>query len=131
VEPFFELQAIWNRHIAGDKSRTASDVVALLYIHGIRLRLCDGYLRQLTVSIPTSVCSGYAIGVRYEKKDGSHTEDLFAVEPARRIRHYPKGALQREWPEYKNTHKQQVDFALVANENVSMSSVNTISVVTS
>ena len=105
------------------------EILDLLKDQGIRIRQDDGELRQLTLSKPTSVNSGFVIGLRYDKKHGTQTEDLFPVERGRPIKGYYKGSLQTQWPEYKGTHKQQVTFAIVANEPPPTTSVNTISVV--
>jgi len=113
-DPYFEMEDIWARYLAGDRSKTSIDVLDLLTRQGIGLRQKDGELRQVTSSKPTSIPHGFVIGLRYVKRDGSLTEDHFAVEAGQKIvePHY-RGTLERKWPEYRGTHKQQVVFALV------------------
>lgn len=128
-DAFAELEGIWNRCIKSDRKNMEKEILDLLKDQGIRIRQEDGELRQLTLSKPTSVNSGFVIGLRYDKRDGIQTEDLFLVEKGRPIKGYFKGSLQKQWPEYRGTHKQQVMFTMVANEPAPTTSVNTISVV--
>ncbi len=95
----------------------AADIVEILNRNGIGLRQRDGELRQVTLSKPLSVNSGFVIGLRYVKRDGTHTEDLFTtVVGEHQIEPCYKGSLQRQWPEYRGTHKQPIDFTQVAAE---------------
>lgn len=103
------------------------EILDLLKGQGIRIRQDDGELRQLTLSRPTSVNSGFVIGLRYDKRDGTQTEDLFPGEKGRPIKGYYKGSLQQQWTEYQGTHKQKVVFTTVANEPAPTTLVNTIS----
>lgn len=121
------LEAIWKRHISGDPQDTEKSLIALLHNKGIQLRQDDGELKQLTVSRPTSVASAFVIGLRYQKRDGTPTEDLFSIERGRSIEHHYRGDLERKWPEYRGTHKQEIFFALVVDLKTPMTSVNTIS----
>lgn len=104
-DPYSELEAMWTRHVTGDRSHTERDLFALLESQGIRLWQDDGELRQLTVSRPTSVASAFVIGLRYDKRDGTQTEDLFSIEKGRSIERHYRGALERKWPEYRGTPK--------------------------
>lgn len=128
-DAFAELEYIWSRCIGGDLENKEKEILDLLKDQGIRIRQDDGELRQITLSIPTSVNSGFVIGLRYYKRDGTQTEDLFPVEKGYPVRGYFKGSLQNIWPEYQGTHKQQVVFAMVANEPAPTTLVNTISLV--
>lgn len=127
-DAYADLEAIWNRHISGDPSNTARAVIALLEGQGIRLRQDDGELRHVTISRPTSVASAFVIGLRYDKKDGTQSEDLFSVEKGRSIEPHYRGALERKWPEYRGTHKQLVPYTLVVDLQALPTAVNTISV---
>lgn len=126
---FTELEGLWSRHIHGDRKDMGQEILDLLKDQGIRIRQDDGELRQVTLSKPTSVNSGFVVGLRYDKRDGTQTEDLFPVEKGRPIQGYYKGSLQKQWPEYQGTHKQQVVFTMIATEPAPTTSVNTISVV--
>jgi hypothetical protein len=128
-EAFAELEGIWSRCIEDNRKNMGEEVLDLLKDQGIRIRQDDGELRQLTLSKPTSVDSGFVIGLRYDKRDGTQTEDLFRIEKGHLIEGYYKGSLQRQWPEYQGTHKQQVVYEMVANEPVPTTSVNTITMV--
>lgn len=128
-DPYSDLEDIWTRYLEGDRSNMEKEILALLDSQGIRIRLDDGELKQLTVSKPTSVTSGFVIGLRYTKRDGTQTEDHFSVEKGHPIQRHYKGTLECKWPDYRGTHKQQVTFTLVADEQAPITSVNTISLV--
>jgi hypothetical protein len=125
---FTTLEAIWTRHINGDPSDTERGLIALLQSERIRIRQDDGELRQLTISRPTSVTSAFVIGLRYEKRDGTPTEDLFSVEEGRPIESHYRGSLERRWPEYRGTHKQQIPLTLVVDMKAPITCVNTFSI---
>lgn len=129
-DAYAEVEAIWNRRMGGDQSKTKDDVVALLASYGIRLRQDDGELRQVTVSKPTSVSDAFVIGLRYHKNDGSQSEDLFFVKKGRSIEPHYRASLERKLPEYRGTHKQPVPSTLVADVPVPPTAVNTLSVLT-
>ena len=99
-------------------------IPSLLESWDVKLRADDGEHYQVNISNPEQ--SILVIGLRYKKKDGSLTEDIFefnALSP-NEISKYYKGQYERERTEYKRTHKQQ---------NVSLSpytSVNTCSLYT-
>lgn len=128
-DAFAEVDRIWIRCVQSGQRKTETNILDLMKDHGIRVRQDDGELRQPTLSKPTSVNSGFVIGLRYDKRDGTQTEDLFPVEKGRPIKSYYKGSLEKLWPEYKNTHKQRVTFAIVAAEPPPTTTVNTISIV--
>jgi|KBSMisStandDraft_5_1062788.scaffolds.fasta_scaffold1562874_1 hypothetical protein len=125
---FSDTKSIWEHAIQEDRKNMAQEVVNLLLDHGIRIRQDDGQLRQVTLSKPSTIDSGFVVGLRYDKDDGTQTEDLFRVESGQSIKPYYKGALQREFPEYRGTHKQQVVYEMVATEPSPTTSVNTISI---
>ena len=125
---FSDTKSIWEHAIQEDRKNMAQEVVNLLLDHGIRMRQDDGQLRQVTLSKPSTIDSGFVVGLRYDKDDGTQTEDLFRVESGQSIKPYYKGALQREFPEYRGTHKQQVVYEMVATEPSPTTSVNTISI---
>jgi hypothetical protein len=126
---YAELKDIWGRFVDGDRSSTENGILALLNGQGIGVRQDDGELKQLTVSKPTSAENALVIGLRYIKRDGTQTEDLFSLEEARPVERHYKGTLEQKWPEYGGTHKQQVLFTLVADAPTPLTPVNTITVV--
>jgi hypothetical protein len=133
-DAFSELEGIWSRCIANDRKYMFEEILDLLKQQGprgIRIRPVDGgELRQITLSKPTSVNRGFAIGLRYVKKSGRQTEDHFAAEPGGPIERYYKGSLEQKWPEYGGTHCREVVFTKVANEPPpTTSEVNTINLV--
>ena len=79
-DAFAELERIWNRCVEGAQKNMEPEVLELLKDQGIRIRQDDGELRQTTLSKPTSVNSAFVIGLRYVKRDGTQSEDLFPVE---------------------------------------------------
>ena len=89
-DAFAEVESIWTRCIETAQKKFDTDILALLKDQGIRIRQDDGDLKQLTLSKPTSVNSGFVIGLRYIKKDGSHTEDLFSVEQGQQVKSFYK-----------------------------------------
>ena len=109
------------------------DVEKLLAEKGITLRQDDGELRQINISIPTSKKNSFVIGLRYEKSDNTFTEDHFLIKKEietneKEIQDFYRGKLERQLPEYKGTHKQQIDILRIENGNDSevYTSVNTI-----
>ena len=129
-DAYAEVEAIWNRHVGGDHSKTKDDVVALLASQDIRLRRDDGELRQVTISKPTSVSNAFVIGLRYHKNDGSQSEDLFFVERGRPIVPHYRGSLEGKLLEYRGTHKQPVPSTLVVDVPLPPTAVNTLSLLT-
>ncbi len=129
-DAYGEVEALWNRHISGDQSKTKDDVVALLARQSTRLRQDDGELRQVTISRPTSLANAFVIGLRYQKNDESQSEDLFLVQKARPIERHYKGSLERKLPEYRGTHKERVPSTLVVDLGLPPTSVNTLSMLT-
>src|SRR5437867_119652 len=111
-----EIEGIWQRYIDDNRTKMGQEVLDVLQDQGIRIRQDDGQLCQLTLSKPVSVDSGFVIGLRYDKRNGTQTEDLFRVEKGYPIKGYYKGALQQEFTEYRGTHKQQIMYEIVAAE---------------
>ena len=76
---------------------------------GIRQRADDGRLLWTNISNPTSRVDALTIGLRYEKRDGTLTEDLFTIDAAKpdEVASHYRGKLQKIWKEYDSTHKQQ------------------------
>ncbi len=110
------------------------EVVTLLSEKDIKLRQDDGDLVQINISIPKSVNDSFVIGLRYLKKDETPTEDHFLIkkeiEPdEKEIQVFYKGKLEREFLEYKGTHKQQIDISQIKSSNnvAYHTSINTIS----
>jgi hypothetical protein len=131
-DAYSELEGIWSRCIENNRKNMVDEILDLLKeqgTRGIRIRQDNGELRQLTLSRPTSVNSSFVIGLRYVKRNGKQTEDLFPGERGRPIKGYYKGSLQRQWTEYRGTHDLQVGFTIVANESAPTTLVNTISLV--
>jgi hypothetical protein len=129
---YLSLQDIWARHLRGERN-IERDILDLLSRHGIKIRQNDGALKQITVSIPTSVDNAFVIGLRYIKADGTRTEDLFLCQdnaykngvPVEIEPHY-KGRLEFRLPEYRGTHKEQVDFGQAVAQFDGVTQVNTI-----
>ena len=127
------LETVWSRCVAGGHHILESEVLHLLSEQDIKLRADNGELKQITISKPTTLRDSFVIGLRYSKRDGKLTEDHFlcrnqesSLEPVEIERHY-KGKLERELPEYKGTHKEQVDFSQVFVIDSPVTQVNTIS----
>jgi hypothetical protein len=74
-----ELQVIYMRSIEmeGISPSDVSACVELLKKNGRKLRDKDGKPRRLTLSTPTSKEAVIVLGIRYEKRNNSFTEDTF------------------------------------------------------
>lgn len=130
TDPYSELQDIWNSHDISATYKTESRVFWLLNSAGIHIRRDDGKLRQMTLSKPTSVIDTLAIGLRYDKRDGTPTEDLFAVKRGDSIQSHYRGDIQRQWLEYRGTHKQYLPYDVLPDFDIGMTSCNTITFLT-
>lgn len=105
--PFQELKTIMDRAYASGQAGWSREVQALLEKNGIRERQDDGELTYVTFSIATSESETFVVGLRYEKRDGTFTEDTFVFTPDKEIiRCYGK-RVERLLPEYKGTHKKR------------------------
>jgi hypothetical protein len=125
-DAYSTLESIWARYLEGERSNLEMEMLALLSSQGIRVRQRDGDLKQITVSKATTVESGFVIGLRYIKLDGTCTEDHFSLEKDGVIRPYYKGRLEDKWAEYRGTHKQEVNFDRAFDVHDPITLVNTI-----
>ena len=128
------IEHIWNCRLNGSSLDFEKEILGLLLQQGIKIRQDDGELKQINISMPTSIQYAFVIGLRYIKKDGTQTEDHFLCRrdigpDAMRLEiepHYKK-RLEFRLPEYRGTHKQQVSFA-TRNADIGYAThVNTIS----
>lgn len=102
-------------------------VLQLLADNDIKPRNKDGALLRITVSRPVSDPTAFAVGLRYEKRDGTLTEDLFGLDRTLGIIKNEHGSLERMWPEYTATHKQQIHPPVTLDRPASPTAVNTFS----
>jgi hypothetical protein len=98
------------------------EVVTLLGEKDIKLRQDDGELIQINISIPTSIKNSFVIGLRYVKKDRTHTEDPYLIkkeikETDKEIVYLRGRKLEKLLTEYKGTHKQQINISQIENDN--------------
>ena len=124
------LESIWKRCQAGENLDVPNELPSLLLQQGIRTRQADGVLRQINISIPTSIQNALVIGLRYIKRDGSCTEDHFLcrrdaqggpeIEPCYGRR------LETRLAEYRGTHKERVAFGQCDPANELFTRANTI-----
>ncbi len=112
------LQSIWNRQPDLKFETLEPEIRAHLSHQGIRMRQDDGELRQITLSKPTTNGNSLVIGLRYMKRDGMYTEDHFscrrdweASSGTLEIERHYKGQLEFQLPEYRGTHKHQIDLS--------------------
>ena len=124
---YVAIENIWTRSQCGETVDSESEVLTLLLQQGIRPRQDDGELRQVNISMPSSAEHAFVIGLRYIKRDGSCTEDHFlcrrdgvGIEPHYRCR------LEATLPEYRGTHKEQVDFTESPSSDSFVTQANTI-----
>lgn len=129
------LQDLWTSYLRSEQN-IEQDILDLLSRHGIKVRQDDGDLKQITVSIPTSIDNAFVIGLRYVKADGTRTEDHFLCQEDADKNGVPieiepqyKGRLEFRLPEYRGTHKQQADFGRPVAQLDAVTQVNTITYV--
>lgn len=104
--PYQKLKIITDRYYSGETRDWASDAIKILTESGIRKRDKDGRLVEVNFSIPTSKRNCFVLGLRYEKNDGSDTEDLFLFKPDKKeVESFYKGRLGQMLGEYQGTHK--------------------------
>ena len=80
-KPYEAVNGIYGRALAGELT-ALGEVVDVLARERIRTRQDDGTLRQINLSVPTVRRDVIVAGLRYEKRDGSHTEDHFVFDCA-------------------------------------------------
>ena len=107
-----KYEKIKNIHELAVKTHDAkalTEIASLLNGWDIKCREGDGKLLWINLSLPTSIGETITIGLRYEKKDTTLTEDIFELsnKSPNKITPYYKGKYQKHRLEYKNTHKEQ------------------------
>lgn len=100
-----EFKAITDKYYTDWQMPPINVFVDLLDGYGIKLRNKDGQLREATFSVPKSVSDALFLGIRYQKKDETFSEDLFLFQKGKPIQRGYKGELEKIVPEYKETHK--------------------------
>ena len=91
-----KLKAITDDVYAQRREKWADDAIQILRHEGIKLRQDDGMLRQTNFSIPTSLADAFVLGLRYEKKDGTHAEDHFLFQKGKQIECCYKRKLEKK-----------------------------------
>ncbi|MCU7805479.1 MAG: hypothetical protein KZQ92_14565 [Candidatus Thiodiazotropha sp. (ex Lucinoma borealis)] len=108
---YMKLLEVWN-NCPAKGSVALLDIFLLLNEYGIKLRQNDDSLKQVTLSVPTTIENSFVLGMRYMKNDGTFTEDHFLCESEgvglekKEISHHPKRKLEHKLPEYRGTHKE-------------------------
>ncbi len=127
------IERIWQRHIGGEAVDIESEIRILFAQRELKMRQDDGQLKQINISIPTSLEDAFVVGLRYVKRNGACTEDLFlcpknlaAGITRLEIEPFYKGRLEFILPEYNGTHHQQVIFTQPVAKDGHITSVNTI-----
>lgn len=133
-EAYSTLERLWNRHLISEAVDIEDEVLRLLSRQNTKIRQDDGKLKQINLSIPISIKNAYVIGLRYIKKDGTHTEDHYLcqrdAEPSTKsleLEPHTDRRLEYLLPEYRGTHKQQVAFTGIVAKDGNITQVNTIS----
>lgn len=83
--------------------------IKLLEKYGFKLRQKDGVLYSIIISYPKTIQNSIVVGLRYVKKDGTYTEDHFLFTEDNPIKAFYKGSIEKILPEYKGTHKDQLE----------------------
>ncbi|MDH5561616.1 MAG: hypothetical protein OEY59_12275 [Deltaproteobacteria bacterium] len=111
----------------------SSDILDILNDNNIKKREKDGKLIQINISIPKNHNNSFIVGLRYLKRDYSHTEDHFLfledADDNQKVKSFYKNKLEKKLPEYQNTHKEQLqtDQINLNNSKSNYSDVSTIS----
>jgi hypothetical protein len=95
--------------VDSNNAEVLREIPSILNAWGIKCRGDDGQLVWVNFSIPKSVDDTIVIGLRYQKRDQTVTEDIFELNrssPERVYSHY-KGMYETYRPEYQGTHKFQ------------------------
>lgn len=100
-----EFKTITDKYYTDGQMPSIKVFIDLLNCYGIKLRQKDGELHETTFSVPKSSKNALVLGMRYIKKDGSYSEDLFLFEKNKSIQKGYKGKVEKTLPEYQNTHK--------------------------
>lgn len=108
-EPFEKLKKVTDEIYSGLRSEYSADVVNILLDYNIKLRNKDGEPCQMNISIPSTRSNSILVGIRYSKIDGTNTEDHFLFEKGKSIVSFYKGKIEKILPEYKGTHKAQIN----------------------
>lgn len=103
---YTDFKAITDQYYTDGKEPSLQVFINLLTKYGIRLREKDGTLHEGTFSVPKTESDALVLGMRYEKNDGTFSEDLFLFRKDQPIERGYKGAIERILPEYKGTHKR-------------------------
>ncbi len=104
---YAELKAITDEVYATGNPGWSHKILALLEKHGIRPRQKDGALHRVTFSIAKSQTETFVVGLRYQKRDSTFTEDTFIFIPGKPIEGPCRTQIEKLLPEYKDTHKFQ------------------------
>ncbi len=100
-----ELKSITDKYYTDGQMPPYYIFIELLKKYNINIRNKDGFLVECTFSIPKSKNNSIALGIRYQKIDGTPTEDLFLFQKNKQIKKYYNGRQELELPEYLGTHK--------------------------
>ena len=102
---YAEFKTITDKYYTDWQMPNISVFVELLNRHGIQLRERDGELHEATFSVPKSMKDALVLGIRYQKKDGTFSEDLFLFCKGKQIQRGYRGELEKVISEYTGTHK--------------------------
>jgi hypothetical protein len=103
--PYEEFKRITDKYYTNWQMPDIGVFIDLLDQYGIKLRQKDGELHEATFSVPKSRKDAIVLGMRYQKKDGTFSEDLFLFEKGKSIKNGYQGKLEKILPEYKDMHK--------------------------
>jgi len=109
VTRFQQIVELHNRAALSGDAEALRPIPSLLASWGLQPRADDGTLLWTNLSVPSSVSDAVTIGLRYVKRDGSLTEDIFELtsENPDAVTPYYRGKYQTVRPEYVGTHKFQ------------------------
>lgn len=107
--PYNELKSLTDAVYSGKQEKYGKQVIGILSKYSIRKRQKDGVLHSINISIPRSKKDSILVGLRYLKKDKTYTEDHFLFKRSHIIAKFYQGKVENILPEYKGTHKLQVE----------------------
>lgn len=118
-----QVKSIHNLAVDTHDANKLREILPLLNSWEINCRNKDGELLWTNLSVPTSVEESITIGLRYRKRGGTLTEDIFELQAQALGKVNPnyKDRYQKLRPEYLGHHKQQ------GIDGCSFTSVNTCS----